>query len=465
MTYQKGGGKLPGKTEFSGRRRSMTRRSGFKSHADSTGGEFKVESVPSMVLDAGASLALEFELPDGDDDDLLCFGGWFCSDKPLTIAVENGPRRLTATEYAWPNWNKVGSMWRRSEHSVQRVTITLTASATTRIALFDMQAGVVTHRHLDGARAALMKNMYQFSPEAHFCDTPTDVRYQATDDALLHDDGTPVELMLKSCNRCARFLPVNTDNERMSLSFSNHCVAAHRRPCRHGGFGILKDVESGERLELEYGFQLECRYCKKFEVNAAHNPQRTTAQMKEDAARRRGIELLIAAIYEGSPQLRFRHVSGEELSDYVFRQFGGKCFKCGAVLPERGWHLDHTRPLALLWPLDETATALCGNCNSAKRDRAPVDFYNEQQLQEIAEITQIPPNELETPTPNMELVEELLGRLDWFFDEFLTTPEMLREHDGKIAGELLVKALQKVLEQCPGGCPVDLVSEFNARRS
>jgi len=424
-----------------------------------------VEQVPAIVLQAGAAVALEFELPPGGNDDLVCFGGWFCCDHALDIAIENGPGRVTVTVYPWPNWNKLGSMWRRSEHPTTTITVSFTASHTTRLAFLDMQAGVIEHQHLEGAREALMKNMFQFSPEAHFIKAPTSVAMQPSTDDAITDAQDPVSICLKSCNRCARFLPINTTNERMHLSFSNHCVAAHRRPCRHTGFGILKEAETGERLELEYGFQLECRYCKKFEVNAAHNPQRTTAQMKEDAARRRGFELLIAAIYEGTPQLTYRHVTGGELSDYVFRQFGGKCFKCGAGLDARGWHLDHTRPLALLWPLDETATALCAYCNSAKRDRPPVDFYTDEELAEIAEITQIPLAELKAPTPNMEIVEEFLSRIDWFFDTFLRSPEMRREHDGKVAGELLVKALQKVLEQYPRGAPIDLVAEFNKRRA
>ncbi len=106
--------------------------------------------------------------------------------------------------------------------------------------------------------------------------------------------------------------------------------------------------------------QLECRFCKKFEVNAAHNPQRTMAQMKEDAARRRAFELLIEALEGGSAQLRYRHSTGRELSDDVYSNFEGECFKCGEPLKGRSWHLDHTRPLALLWPLDVGRAARAG---------------------------------------------------------------------------------------------------------
>ena len=106
----------------------------------------------------------------------------------------------------------------------------------------------------------------------------------------------------------------------------------------------------GDVLELDYGFQLECRFCKKFEVNAAHNPRRTAAQMKEDGARRRGFELLLTALYGESDSLLYRkRTGGRELVDDVYKRFGGRCFKCGVKLEPKEMRLDHTRPLALLW--------------------------------------------------------------------------------------------------------------------
>ena len=116
-------------------------------------------------------------------------------------------------------------------------------------------------------------------------------------------DAPPVEITLKSCNRCARFLPINISNERNHLSFSNHCVAAKSRPCSHSSFGRLREAEGERVLKLEYGYQLECRFCKKFVVNAALNPQRTAAQMKEDTQRRRAFEALLAELYKASPTL------------------------------------------------------------------------------------------------------------------------------------------------------------------
>jgi hypothetical protein len=281
----------------------------------------------------------------------------------------------------------------------------------------------------------------------------------------------PIRITLKSCNRCARYLPVNVGGpgnefERYHLSFSNHCTADHLRLCRHSSFGHLREDGGGATLRLEYGFQLECRYCKKFTVNAAHNPQRTAAQMKEDAARRRGFELLLEALYEGAPQLRYRHRTGRELADDVIAKFVGHCFRCGRDLRRtRGWHLDHTRPLALLWPLDVSATLLCGSCNSEKGNRPPAQFYTPDELVRLAEVTALPLEVLKDPAPNADALDRLMGRLDWFFGEFLRSPEMVQVRDGKVAGELLIKALQKVMGRCEGHSDPNLRELYDSRRS
>lgn len=212
-------------------------------------------------------------------------------------------------------------------------------------------------------------------------------------------------------------------------------------------------------MQLDYGFQLECRYCKKFEVNSAHNPQRTSAQMKEDAARRRALELLLVELYGESPSLLYRRThDGHELVDDVLERFDGRCFKCGIELSAGEWHLDHTRPLALLWPLDGSATALCGSHNTEKRDRPPADYYTADELTRLAAITGIARDELADPRPNLEAIRLLLDRLDWFFSDFLQRPEMQEIRDGKRPAELLIKALTKVL--AAAGSKVDLKAEY-----
>lgn len=456
-------GKLPGKTEYSGRRRTVTRKSGFKSDEGSTGGEIHRKAVPITELDSNSPLVLEFDIPQKNGQ-LAGFGAWFTSNQPINVSIQSDLEiRVTLDQNSMPDWGKFGSIWTAVSDETVNIKVTLTSSDLTRIAIYNPQCGVINHPHLDQAmevKPVLLKNMYQFAPEAIFVSTPGEVR-------LNHPAGNEtVEVVNKSCNRCARFLPINLNDERAHLSFSNHCVAPHRRPCSHSGFGKLRDIETGQFTQLDYGYQLECRFCKKFEVNAALNPKRTPGQMKEDGARRRFIELLLTDLFGGSSQMLFRHKNkGLELADYIWRKFSAKCFNCDEpIAGPREMHLDHTRPLALLWPLDETATCLCGSCNSQKRDRSPSEFYSSDKLVELSSITGIRISDLQTPGPNTEAIDLLCSRQDWFFDEFLTKPELLKEREGKVAADLLVKALQKVINQSPSE-QCNLQEEYNRRRA
>jgi hypothetical protein len=461
-----GGGKLPGKTLYAGRRRAMTRSSGFSVHKDTTGGEFRRHHEKVYNLKAGESLELFFLIEEHDKGDLLGFGAWFWHSEGIEPSLSGFDGSRTLTGYSSESWNKVGALWKAKDESPIYITFSLEAKRDGQVSIYQPICGRVAHIHLDDAREALMKNMYDFAPEAIFIDgeVKAEVDIDAPDDSGIatHD------LILKSCNRCGRYLPVNISNERNHLSFTNHCVAAHRRPCKHSTFGNLRNVEDkSEAIKLDYGYQLECRFCKKFEVNAAHNPQRSSGQMKEDGARRRAFEMLLADLYEGTPQLLYRHKFHSELADDIWKSFGKTCFNCGTGLKTaRDMHLDHTRPLAFLWPLDGTATALCGSCNSQKRDRTPSEFYIKPgQLDQLSLFTKIPIDELKSPKPNEEAIKILLENKDWFFDVFLMRPEMTKERDGKITGELVVKALQRVFASSEIYRGVDIQAEYESRRS
>jgi hypothetical protein len=376
---------------------------------------------------------------------------------------------LTLTPPAAPNWSKVGSQWFSSGEPADIELVLRAQKKESTVALYSPHAGVIRHEYFEGNDdrfRILMRNAADFAPEANFVSTEVHapVSEPAVDgDAHLVENAG--ELYLKSCNRCARFLPINVDDERKALSFSNHCVAAHRRPCSHAGFGKLKNASTGESLELEYGFQLECRICKKFTVNAEHNPQRTDAQRKEDGARRRAFEELLTELYGGSPSLRYREMNaGSELVEDVLSNFGDRCFKCGTRLAGgTAMHLDHTRPLALLWPLDGSATALCPTHNSEKRDRPPSEFYDDDELERLSELTGLSEDELRNPGPNREAIEKLASRLDWFFDDFLQRDHLQLEAEGKKPADLLVKALQKAINRDPHGPLLDLEAELRKR--
>jgi hypothetical protein len=459
---QDGGGKIPGKTEYAGRRRAMTRTSGFKVHKDTTGGEFRRVNEGVYRLKGGDRIQIIFRISGHNSEDLLGYGFWIWYTSGVKLSITGGPDKKTITEYQNDSWNKIGSIWKATDPASIEIVITFSAESFAELAIYEPICGRIRHMHLDDARTALLKNMFEFSPEALFFDG----EIKAEIIVPLGEKSGEHELILKSCNRCGRYLPINVPMERNQLSFTNHCVAAHRRPCKHASFGRLRNIENNEDiLKLDYGFQLECRFCKKFEVNAAHNPQRSSAQMKEDGARRRAFEFLLAELYQGTPQLQYRLKNNSELADDVWNSFDRQCFKCGAPLKTaRAMNLDHTRPLAFFWPLDCTATALCKSCNSLKRDRSPSEFYTLDELERLSNITKIPIAELSSDKPNDMAIGLLIKRLDWFFDEFLTRDEMIKERDGKVSGELVVKALQRVLASSTDYQHIDLKAEYERRR-
>lgn len=464
-SHPNGGGKLPGKTKYAGRRREMTRSSGFTVHKDTTGGEFRRRHEKTYTLAPGEMIEVVFRLKGHVAGDLLGYGMWFWHTPGVERSLIGGTEKRTLTEYGDESWNKVGSIWKAQNSVPVEITLTLTARSPAEVALYEPICGRIRHKHLDNARDVLLSNMFQFAPEAVFIDgeTEAEVDFKTPENAPTGEH----TLITKSCNRCGRYLPINVPVERNQLSFSNHCVADHRRPCKHATFGRLRNVDdAADILQLDYGFQLECRFCKKFEVNAAHNPQRSSDQMKEDGARRRAFELLLAELYQGTPQLRYRTEYASELATDIWVRFGHACFNCGARLESpRLMHLDHTRPLALLWPLDRTATALCKSCNNEKRDRPPREFYSKEKLGELSLITGIDFEDLNSAKPNEHAIDLLLSRLDWFFNDFLARAEMVKERDGKITGELVVKALQKVLARSERYQHINLQREYEQRRT
>jgi 5-methylcytosine-specific restriction endonuclease McrA len=274
--------------------------------------------------------------------------------------------------------------------------------------------------------------------------------------------GNPI--ILKSCNRCQRFLPLNHFNERLSPSFSNHCV--NKAPCTHNGFSKYEIVQSdlvepelesfinhtvfrkdGKFLISYHGHQLECKACKKFFVNAALNNKRTSTQHREDALRRRAFEKLLAEL-SGNQWIyhKFKQQNQKEFDVYIWEKFDKKCFNCGkALLTPNDMDLDHTMPLAGLYPLDESATCLCPECNSRKHDAFPVDFYTNEQLINLSQITNIPLQQLLIKKSNPLMVSQLYKNIVWFFETFIIFEEYLKVRDGKTVADSIIHSLQKAI--------------------
>ncbi len=271
----------------------------------------------------------------------------------------------------------------------------------------------------------------------------------------------------KSCNRCARMLPIDIENELNPLGFSNHCKK--RAPCTHAAFSryiienpdlisILPEevkqkiisINGNSILPVHFGFQLECRSCKKFEVNAPLNPLRNKAQHHEDGSRRRSFERMIIELTEQDVIKNFRSVNGIEFQDYIWEKFERSCFACGKKLPKpSNMDIDHTFPLAYLWPLDKTATCLCKTCNSLKHEAFPSEFslYTKSKLIKLSRLTGIPLERMlsKKRVVNPKIVSLLTGNTIWLFDDFLARKDYQKIKKGKKVSDLIYKALQKVL--------------------
>jgi len=289
-------------------------------------------------------------------------------------------------------------------------------------------------------------------------------------------DGEPI--VIKSCNRCGRYLPIDVTNERNSLSFSNHCVK--RSPCQHNAFSqykieniedskellnsdILRNrIVENSKIRTEFGFQLECRVCKKFVVNAPLNPMRNAAQHREDSLRRMAIEDLLLKLLDKQWIFKlFRMKNHVEFDDFIWNKFDSKCFCCGKHLDStKEMALDHTMPLVYFWPLDETATCLCKTCNSKKHDYFPFEFYSETQLIDLSNKSGIAKELLLTKSKviNITAINELKKRVVWFFDDFLSQTDYQKVREEKLTADLIYASIKRVFDEC--NLDLDLVAEY-----
>lgn len=285
---------------------------------------------------------------------------------------------------------------------------------------------------------------------------------------------TGKRVVLKSCNRCGRYLPINIDDELKTLSFSLHCKK--HAPCSHSTFRAyeiqnrakLKSSDlRGLRLEDNkvvsyYGHQLECKACKKFFVNAPLNPQRNAQQFKEDGLRRRAIEVLVNTLLERNlVHFEFEQRTKKAFSRHIWEKFNKRCFKCGCdsdPIALEDMALDHTMPLAYLYRLDETATCLCSSHNSQKSDHFPVDYYTEDELVELSKITGLSLTQLHSRCVNQQVLDLLVKNVVWFYDEFLMQKDYQKVRDGILTADKINDSLKRVI-----GGKVDLAAEYRKR--
>jgi hypothetical protein len=498
-------------------RRHVTRYSGYKASGEVSGKEAKVTRAERLNVDGG-ELILGFSKPVrvapsfGRSIGVLGFGGYLYPRREVSITIEllyrhSGKLIATSREECsleQNRWGKIGAhiildLGRRSS-TKGTLTANLAIRAVSgnvlhKIDFFGFDMGGVDYfsersdfwSELSMKKKATifpafkkrtslyLPEIYYFPSDVPFGTKPTGYRM------LGFEKGNCV--FLKGCNRCTRFLLLDLEHETNTLSFSNHCTS---KKCTHSSFydhvvvdcscdsfpkSVMAKIEfkrgpSGKReavkFRTKWGSQLECRPCKKFVVNAAHNPRRTASQHREDSLRRRALEPLVCDLLgRQSIYLKYKNTE-KDFDSRIWEKFGKRCFKCHKSLSKPsgkdGMDVDHTLPLKFLWPLDESATCLCKACNSKKHDRFPGDFYSKLELRKLSRITNISVSKLRRKTVNPMALKALRGRVVWFFDSFLSHPYYQKVRDGKKASDLILKAIQDSISS--SNLRVDLIEDY-----
>jgi hypothetical protein len=125
------------------------------------------------------------------------------------------------------------------------------------------------------------------------------------------------------------------------------------------------------------------------------------------------------------------------------------------------FQLDHTRPLAYLWPIDVYATCLCNTCNNEKKEKFPVDFYSAAELKRLSKITGLALEDLQKKIINQRELKRILRDIHRFSQEwgprtFLATARKVRELQPEVD-------LMKVLQNKAPEAHAKMVKELAAR--
>lgn len=475
-------------------RRDVTRHSGYHVAGDHSGGECLILKAAKFNVKKEKNI-FEFYKKSDEFIDLFCrkigmlaFAAYIKVDGPATIicrlnyngsnSVEN---EIMINDALEPNiWNSIGfnkqvSLMNKSDFEISdilvEVEIVSNNNAVIQFISVDMGTVKSDYYSSESDQKEDTEKFWEYFnqktslaiPHIYYFDTELPIETYLLDNGETIAEGDPV--VLKSCNRCSRYLPINIENELNTAAFALHCKK--RAPCTHSTFSKYK-IDNIEELDVDtvnyfkrlkvffeedgiqyirsyYGHQLECKPCKKYFVNACLNPMRNTQQFREDGLRRRALEVLVDTLLDKEfVHHEFRRKNKKEFSDHIWNKFDGKCFKCGKSITSAEMNLDHTMPLAFLYRLDESATCLCDGCNSQKSDHFPVDYYTEEELVKLSKITGLSLTTLKTKQANQEVVKLLRENIVWFFDEFLDEPDYQKIRDGKLTADKIYAALVRV---------------------
>ena len=303
-------------------RRKTRQRSGFKVAGKTPGSECKIKK--SFKLDLNKKeFRLTFKRKNipikplfQDEVGILFFGRYLKTKKDLDIkiklryridsAIEDVERKIHITALKWNKIGLIQDIKIIKPIKVDFVEVLLefyNKDNLGEINFFGFNLGSIGYNYFleNDVKNIFYEKLNIYIPEISYREFDETFLIKPSEE-ISFQEGEPI--IIKSCNRCSRFLPIDILNERNTLSFSNHCVK--KAPCTHQAFSTYKILDSdykkipneisrfmqNGKIKLHNGFQLECKSCKKFFVNAPLNPLRNSTQHREDSLRRRAIEVL-----------------------------------------------------------------------------------------------------------------------------------------------------------------------------
>lgn len=337
---------------------------------------------------------------------LVGFGGFFRPNRPASLRVRltDGDVSEECVYSLRSGWNRVGLAIETDAPAKAKATLTFDKPVKisfwgVALARLNLPESV---RRTEPTTGQLLQS--HLAPETFYL--PHDSAMTAEID---EEQSAPFSLSkgqkitLKKCSYCQRLLPVDPHNLG-ALSFGKH----NAKRTKH---------------------QNECRVCKKWHINNQLNPIRSTDQLHESSVitRERKVFLRDPVILQ-----KIKQRTGSGLKSQVWRRFGKKCFYCGKNLALNEVQLDHTRPLAYLWPIDEHATCLCAEHNNQKKEKFPVDFYSDEQLRELAVVCGLSYTVLRKKELNQIELERILSELPsfarkWTARTFVATARKVKE--------------------------------------
>lgn len=350
------------------------------------------QSVLLTPKDDDAICSLQFDIGQTDDSACVGAGGYFAADRDaeIELVICTSSARFVAKVLVGPSWCRAGIAV--DLENAQTLMLELAWPHSVALHVWGLSAAELQLPDgLDDAEVdSEQLSATHLCPETLYLQHDSAICIELNPESSSSIHMTEGQLIkVKKCSYCGRILPVDPDRLG-ALAFHKH----NAKVSKH---------------------QNECRACKKWRINDEFNPARTTDQLHESSVITRERKLFLR-----EPEIlqRIKKRTGEGLKSQVWERFGRKCFVCDKSLRLEDVQLDHTRPLAYLWPLDEHATCLCAVHNNQKTDKFPVEFYNGAKLRRLSKVCGLSIKDLKKREVNAIELERLRADLPTFAREW-----------------------------------------------